>query len=57
MEPETEQSKDRQEPEQPVGDPSPPAGKSPKLPPASETWVEGQPASDADYGGGDEPSE
>ena len=30
---------------------------SAKVPPASETWVEGQPASDADYGGGDEPGE
>ena len=25
--------------------------KDPKVPPASETWVEGQPTSDADYGG------
>ena len=25
--------------------------KDPKVPPSSETWVEGQPTSDADYGG------
>jgi hypothetical protein len=30
------------------------AGDSPpEVPPASETWVEGQPTSDADYGGED----
>jgi hypothetical protein len=36
--------------EAPVTSPEAPAGKNPKVPPASETWVEGQPTSDADYG-------
>jgi hypothetical protein len=38
--------------------PSSEAGQSaPQVPPASETWVEGQPTSDADYGGEDKPTE
>ena len=39
----------------PVSGQSAPSSDSPKVPPASETWVEGQPTSDADYGG-DEPT-
>jgi hypothetical protein len=37
--------------ETPVSGDSAPASGDPKVPPASETWVEGQPTSDADYGG------
>jgi hypothetical protein len=36
--------------EQPVSGQSAPTSDNPKVPPASETWVEGQPTSDADYG-------
>jgi hypothetical protein len=54
MESNTDEVRDRPEP----ADPNREAGRSeedanndPKVPPASETWVEGQPTSDADYGG------
>lgn len=36
--------------EAPVSGQSAPSSQNPKIPPASETWVEGQPTSDADYG-------
>jgi hypothetical protein len=36
--------------EEPVTGQSAPKSKDPKVPPSSETWVEGQPTSDADYG-------
>jgi hypothetical protein len=48
MEQSSEDLRDRPEPAQPNQE----AGQAPvtqKAPPASETWVEGQPASDADY--------
>ena len=41
----------------PVRGQSTPASDEPKVPPASETWVEGQPTSDADYGGGEKTTE
>ena len=61
-EPNTEAGQSQQDPtvrtgEVPVSGSSAPPSKNPKVPPASETWVEGQPTSDADYGGGDEPQE
>jgi len=36
--------------EEPVTGQSAPPSDNPKVPPASETWVQGQPTSDADYG-------
>lgn len=48
MEENTERLRKRLEP----ADPDQEAGSdNPEVPPASETWVEGQPTSDADYGG------
>ena len=48
MEENTERLRKRPEP----ADPDQEAGSdNPEVPPASETWVEGQPTSDADYGG------
>jgi hypothetical protein len=35
--------------EAPVSGQSTPSSEDPKVPPASETWVEGQPTSEADY--------
>jgi hypothetical protein len=35
--------------EEPVSGESAPSSDQPQVPPASETWVEGQPTSDADY--------
>ena len=35
--------------EEPATGPSAPSSDKPKVPPASETWVEGQATSDADY--------
>lgn len=35
--------------EEPVSSESAPTSDNPRVPPASETWVEGQPTSDADY--------
>ena len=35
--------------EEPVTGPSAPQSDKPEVPAASETWVEGQPTSDADY--------
>ena len=49
MEENTEQVRNRPEPAEPNQE-----ADNPKVPPASETWVEGQPTSDADYGGGEE---
>jgi hypothetical protein len=43
--------------EAPVSGQSTPASDEPKVPPASETWVEGQPTSEADYGGGEKTTE
>jgi hypothetical protein len=49
----TEPRRNRPEPAEPsqdAGQAEPdPADKNRKVPPASETWVEGQPTSDADY--------
>jgi hypothetical protein len=44
----TEPPRNRPEPAEPG--PKARDRKNPKVPPASETWVEGQPTSDADYG-------
>jgi hypothetical protein len=43
--------------EAPVSDESAPPRDDPKVPAASETWVEGQPTSDADYGSDDKTTE
>jgi hypothetical protein len=43
--------------EEPVSSPSAPTSDNPKVPPASEAWVEGQPTSDADYGSDDKTTE
>ena len=48
MEENTEQVRNRPDPAEPDQDTRP--SKEAKVPPASETWVEGQPTSDADYG-------
>ena len=41
--------------EAPATGQSAPSSENPKVPPASETWVQGQPTSDADYGPPSEP--
>ena len=43
--------------EAPLSGHSAPASGDPKVPPASETWVEGQATSDADYGADEKTTE
>jgi hypothetical protein len=43
--------------EAPLSGQSAPSSDNPKVPAASETWVEGQPTSDADYGSEDKTTE
>ncbi len=52
MDENTEPIRERQEPANPnldAGQSEPDPSDNPEVPPASETWVEGQPTSDADY--------
>lgn len=52
MDENTEPIRERQEPANPnldAGESEPDPSDKPEVPPASETWVEGQPTSDADY--------
>ena len=55
----TDQIQSRPEPAEPKpdADQSAPSTDELKVPPASETWVEGQPTSDADYGAEDKTAE
>ena len=49
MESNTDKTRNHPEPEEPNSDAAASESDKAEVPPASETWVEGQPTSDADY--------